>query len=599
MSNGNREKDRFLIVLVGLISYGIILIGIVIGTFFIVRNLFEKKDAEVSSAVASDISDQMEETDEGPDGQDTEQPAGEAGNTEAREVDHTISADSYLINGKLDYTGILFKPNKRDGSLKWNDLVFSKIENVKEPGKAPVNTYKMNSKRVMLTDDRLLEIYTYTGPDSAEISKITTIEHCSDNLDVIDYYYDNGVINYAAQRSAVVDYPIDISSGKVTSRYYFDNDTLVKYSYCEDNKATVFNAASLPEYSQGTVDQYEYLEAEMINKAYITLNAAKTLENVQYIEGYILDEYDQALSDVSVKLYKSSDMTEAASAITNGDGHYEMSIPSDDEETYVLSAQKNDFDEVRIYEITAKTGSGVYYVPTPRLTYSSDGAEYNIQIAVRDSVANELPITDATVSLRSGLNCREGDIIGQAALNEEGIALFTLQSGNYTARVSKNGYEDSYFNVIVTMSRQITVGYAVPDVPENKMQAVLAWDTAPLDLDARVLTAGGKNVYRAVSDGVGALTAETITLDVNDEEMYRYYVSDHTNCTGGNANSDSLTGSGARVSLYGPEGYIGTYDVPVGHLGVIWEPFAIRGREVLPVNHFYNVIEQDSYWTSK
>ncbi|MCR5000740.1 MAG: hypothetical protein K6A71_02965 [Lachnospiraceae bacterium] len=599
MSNGNREKDRFLIVLVGLISYGIILIGIVIGTFFIVRNLFEKKDAEVSSAVASDISDQAEETDEGPDGQDTEQPAGEAGNMEAREVDHTVSADSYLINGKLDYTGILFKPNKRDGSLKWNDLVFSKIENVKEPGKAPVNTYKMNSKRVMLTDDRLLEIYTYTGPDSADISKITTIEHCSDNLDVIDYYYDNGVINYAAQRSAVVDYPIDISSGKVTSRYYFDNDTLVKYSYCEDNKATVFNAASLPEYSQGTVDQYEYLEAEMINKAYITLNAAKTLENVQYIEGYILDEYDQALSDVSVKLYKSSDMTEAASAVTNGDGHYEMSIPCDDEETYVLSAQKNDFDEVRIYEITAKTGSGVYYVPTPRLTYSSDGAEYNIQIAVRDSVANELPITDATVSLRAGLNCREGDIIGQAALNEEGIALFTLQSGNYTARVSKNGYEDSYFNVIVTMSRQITVGYAVPDVPENKIQAVLAWDTAPLDLDARVLTAGGKNVYRAVSDGVGALTAETITLDVNDEEMYRYYVSDHTNCTGGNANSDSLTGSGARVSLYGPEGYIGTYDVPVGHLGVIWEPFAIRGREVLPVNHFYNVIEQDSYWTSK
>ena len=599
MSNGNREKDRFLIILVGLISYGIILIGIVIGTFFIVRNLFEKKDAEVSSAVASDISDQTEDTDEGPDGQDTEQPAAEAANTDAREVDHTISADSYLINGKLDYSGILFKPNKRDGSLKWNDLVFSKIENVKEPGKAPVNTYKMNSKRVMLTDDRLLEIYTYTGPDSAEISKITTIEHCSDNLDVIDYYYDNGVINYAAQRSAVVDYPIDISSGKVTSRYYFDNDTLVKYSYCEDNKATVFNAASLPEYSQGTVDQYEYLEAEMINKAYITLNAAKTLENVQYIEGYILDEYDQALSDVSVKLYKSSDMTEAASAITNGDGHYEMSIPSDDEETYVLSAQKNDFDEVRIYEITAMTGSGVYYVPTPRLTYSSDGAEYNIQIAVRDSVANELPITDATVSLRAGLNCREGDIIGQAALNEEGIALFTLQSGNYTARVSKNGYEDSYFNVIVTMSRQITVGYAVPDVPENKIQAVLAWDTAPLDLDARVLTAGGKNVYRAVSDGVGALTAETITLDVNDEEMYRYYVSDHTNCTGGNANSDSLSGSGARVSLYGPEGYIGTYDVPVGHLGVIWEPFAIRGREVLPVNHFYNVIEQDSYWTSK
>ncbi len=599
MISDRNERDRFYVILVGLISYGIILIGIVIGTFFIVRNAFEKGDAEVNDAIASETSADTEDSSDESTVEETGQSAAE-NSSEEQAVQHTASPDSYLIEGKLDYSKVLFKPKKRDGDIKWTDLVFSKIENVKEPGKAPVNKFSMECKRVMLSDDKLLEIYIYTSPETYRVGKITTIEHCSDILNVIDYYYDdNGIINYAAQRSTPVDCPIDISSGKVTSRYYFENDTLVKYSYCEDDKATVFNAASLPEYSKGTVDQYEYLEAEMINKAYITFNAAETLKNMQYIEGYILDEYDQALSDVSVKLYKSSDMSEAATAVTNGDGHYEMSIPSDDEETYVLSAEKDEFDEARIYGITAMKGSGVYYVPTPRLTYSSDGAEYNIQVAVRDSVANELPITDATVSLRAGLNSREGDIIGQAALNEEGIGLFTLQSGNYTARVSKNGYEDSYFNVIVTASRLITIGYAVPDVPENKIQAVLAWDTAPLDLEARYITSGGKNVYKAESDGTGALSAETITLDVNDEEVYRYYVSDYTNCVGGDANSGSLTGSGARVSLYGSEGYIGTYDVPVGHLGVIWEPFVIRGRSVIPVNHFYNVIEQGSYWTSK
>jgi hypothetical protein len=276
-----------------------------------------------------------------------------------------------------------------------------------------------------------------------------------------------------------------------------------------------------------------------------------------------------------------------------------MTIPSDDEGTYTLSATKDEFDEVRVYGITAMKGSGVYYVPTPRLTYSSDGAEYNAQIMVRDSVANELPVTDATIVLRSGLNCREGDIIAQTDLDQEGNAMFTLQSGNYTARVSKNGYEDSYFNVIVTMSRQIIVGYAVADIPENKMQAVLAWDTAPLDLDARLIAAGGKNVSRPSSDGIGALTAETITFDLDEGNVYRYYVSDYTNCMAKDPNSDSLTGSGARIILYGAEGYIGTLDVPVGHLGVVWEAFMIRGGSVIPVNNYYNAIEQNSYWTSK
>lgn len=595
-----REKDKFFVILMGLISYGIILIAIVIGTFFIVKNAFEKRDKEVSEAVGIDTTDETEgETGDVKEAAD-ENAEGTAEEIvqEPEEVSHIIPMDSYMTDGKLDYSKVLFKPGKRVEGLKWSDSVFSGIENVKEPDKAPVNTFSLVNKRVMLANDRLMEFLIYKNNETLKTVKITTIEYCSDNLNVIDYYYNDDYVNYAAQRAPFIDYPIDISSGKITSRYYFDRDTLVRYSYCEDDKATVFNASSLGEYSSGTVEQYEYLEEEMINKAYITFNAAESLESLQYIEGYILDEYDQPLADVNVTLYKTGETDEVTGAVTDGDGHYEMTIPSDDEGTYVLSAQKNDFDEARIYGITAMSASGVYFVPTPRLTYSSDGAEYAEQIYVRDSVANDLPITDASISLRTGLNCREGDIIAQTTLDEEGRAVFNLQSGNYTARVSKGGYEDSYFNVIVTMAKQVTVGYAVADVPENKLQAVLAWDTAPLDLDVKVITSGGKNIYKAVNDGIGALTAETVTLDMTDDVL-RYYVSDHTNIMGGDSNTDSMTASGARVTIYGSEGYICNYDVPVGHLGVVWEPFMIRGRTVIPVNRYYNVIEQGGYWSSK
>ena len=596
-----RNRDRFLVILMGLVGYGLILIGIVIGTFFIVKNTFARKDAEVAEAIAQGTP--VDEPEEAPK-EDTAEPEPVAEPEEEIEEteynEHSIDVAEYMSgDGRLDYKRLLFKPGTRDDKLKWKDTVFSRIENVKEPALSAVNSFSLKRKKAYLTDDVLLELLVYADPETSETEKITTVAHEEDGLNVIDYYYDRGNINYAAERKVSIDVPVDISSGKITSRYYFRNDTLVKYSYCEDDKATVFSAASLKEYSQGTVDQYEFLESDMINKAYITYNAAKTLNEEQVIDGYILDEYDQMLVDVEVKLYNSEDMTEVARTTTDGDGHYTMSIPVNDDKSYVLSAWKNEFDEVRIYGITAKSGSGTYFVPTPRLTYAADGAEYNEQIVVRDSLDNNMPIADASIRLRAGLNCREGDVIASSVLDATGAAMFTLQSGNYTAEVSKGGYENSFFNVIITMGRPATVGFAVRDMSEDKMQLILAWDTAPLDLDSRLIGAGAAEVLRPAQDSAGALMTETIELSTGTGNTYRYFVSDYSDCTGGDANSGNMTGSGARVYVYSNEGLMELYNVPVGHLGVVWEPLMIRSGRVIPVNNYYNVIEPDSYWTTK
>ena len=600
-----RSRDQFFVVLAGIVGYSLILIAIVIGTFFGVRNAFEKKDEEVARAVeqagAAESADIEEEA--APAEMEITEGSGETGAVSDEETvytEHDADIDKYMTgDGKLDYSNILFKPAARNTSLKWSDTVFSKIENVKEPSKAAVNTYRMQRKKAVLADDRQQEFCIYTDPETSEIEKITTVEYSDDKLDIIDYYYDKGNINYAAQRSAMIDYPVDISSGRITSRYYFKNDTMVKYSYCEDNKATVFNAASLGDYSEGTVGQYEYLEGDIINRAYITYNAAKTLNEEQHIEGYILDEYDQALADVEIKLYNDDDMTEVARTTTDGDGHYELNIAVNDERGYFLSAWKNEFDEVRIYGITAKTGSGTYFVPTPRLTYAADGAEYNEQVVVRDSLDNNEPVSEASIRLRAGLNCREGDVIASSVLDGTGAAMFTLQAGNYTAEVSKGGYENSFFNVIITMGRPATIGYAVKDLSEDKMQIILAWDITPLDLDGRLISSGGAEVLRGTVDSVGALITETIDLTKDENNSYRYYVSDYSDCTGGDANSGNMTASGARIYIYNNEGLTASYNVPTAHLGVVWEAFNIRGNTVIPVNHYYNVIEPDSYWTNK
>ena len=609
-----RSKDQFYIVLMGLIGYGLILIAIVIGTFFAIRNTFNKKDAEVAEAVAAAGSGQdAAAADVAKDDKavsvHVDETAGKTTETaSAPEInipaEHGADPSEYTTeDGSIDYSTELFKPGKRDPALKWSDQVFSRIENVKQPAAARVNSYDLKRRYSSLVNGGQLELCIYSDPSTKKVEKITAVEYGSGPMGIIDYYYNDGVVNYIAERAADIDEPVDISSGKITSRYYFANDTMVKYSYCEDNKATVFNAASLKDYSEGTVGQYEYLEAKMLNKAYITLNAADSLPDIQYIEGYILDEYDQPLSDVQIQILDEADMSEAASGLTDGDGHYRLSMPTSNNGSYMLAARKDSLDGVNIYGITAYEGSGTIFPPVPRLTYSDDGAEYNLQVVVRDSIDNTAPITDASIRLRSGLNCREGDVIASSVLDATGAAMFTLQSGNYTAEVSKGGYEDSFFNVIVTMNRPATVGYAVRDIPDGEIQIVLAWDMTPLDLDARLISSGAVNVMRGHQDSVGSLSTETISLNIGSgteaEDQYRYYVSDYSDCIGGDANSGNMTSSGARVYIYSNEGITATFDVPLGHLGVVWEPFDIRKGKVIPVNHYYNAIAADSYWTAK
>ncbi len=595
-----RNRDQFLVVLIGLVGYGFILIAIVIGTFFAVKNTFIKKDNEVEAAVEKAMSESAPPSEEAP----QEEVAGEPASEEPPEVkepevakadEHPVDVDRYMTaEGMLDYSQSLFKPGRHNAALKWNDTVFSRLENVKDPSVSPVNSYRMQRKTVMLTDGHEQEFRIYSDPETSKIEKITTIEHCDDEYNIIDMYYDNGNINYAAEHKANIDVPVDISSGEITSRYYFNNDTMVKYSYCEDNKATVFSMAALGDYSEGTVQQYEFLESDMVNKAYISYNAAKTLPEDQIIKGYILDEYEQPVADVQIKMYNSEDMSEVARTTTDGDGYYDLKIPVNDEREFVLSAAKESFDEVRIYGITARTGSGTYFVPTPRMTYTADGAEFNEQIVVRDSLDNNAPIADASIRLRAGLNHMDGDVVASSVLDATGAAMFTLQAGNYTAEVSKGGYENSFFNVIVTAGRTATVGFAVKDLSEDQVQIVLAWDTAPLDLDAKLIGNGKTKLLKPHQDSLGSLMTETISLSEDNDNIYRYYVTDYSDWSGGDANSANMTGSGARIYVYTYNGLEALYNVPGGHLGIIWEPFMLHNKTVIPVNRYYNIIESNS-----
>ena len=597
-----KDKDEFSLIIIGLISYGLILIAIVMGTFFAVKNVIRTKDSEAQMMVSGeeeDVNDSAEDiveaSEENIDDVIDEEPV--LANSELKE--HRVDVSEYMTDdGKIDYKKNLFIPGKRSAKLKWKDVVFSALEDIDNPKNAVINTYNMVRKYAINSDNKDMEYEIYSDPETGIIRKITSIEKCSDRLDVIDFYYDNGELNYADERFPAIDIPVDISSGQIASRFYFNEDTLVKYSYCENNKATVFYGSKLLEYSDGTAEQYVYLEAEMINKAYITYNAAISLANVQRIEGYILDEYDQVMTDVNISLFSNTDKSDAVKTVTDGDGYYYLEVPVDNDKTYTLLAEKNSLDEVRIYGITARPGSGVYCVPTPRMTYSDDGAEYNEQIFVRDAIDNNMPLEGATVTLRNGFNCREGEAIKSVTLDSTGAAVVTVQAGNYTAEIVKGGYETAYCNIIVDHSKQASILYAVKDLSESELLVLLYWNKTPLDLEARIISAGAASMIKSEVDSVGSLATETIRFD-RDSDVYTYYVSDFSGISSADANSSNMSASEVRADVYGCEGLIASYEVPASHLGVVWEPFIIRNSGIIPVNHYYNSFDQGSCFTSK
>lgn len=590
-----KDKDRFSVTIIGVVIYSVVLIAVMVASYVGVKMIFRSYDRKM--AIVPDESVQTTEQVQS-EPTPTPEPVTEK---EDPDLDHTMPADE-LINSEtqeVDYSITKFKPGRRDPGLKWKDTVFSRIENVGSPSEALVNTYDYRRVSVKLPDNKSSEYKVYTNPDNGKIEKITEINNCGENLDVLDYYYDDGNINYVAEYKTFVDKPINISSADIESRYYFRNDTLVRYIFCKDGNATEYSVANIADYSSGTVDQYDYLEKEMINRAYIVFNVAPSIKETELLYGYVMDEFSMPMEDASIVVKSEKDDRIVAETATDGDGFYKISIDCTDDETYSVLASKESLGDVGVYGITAKFGSGKYSVEPIYMQYVNNTATYPTQFVVRDAIDPNKPLAQAGMMIRRGLNNRTGEVMQTGALDDNGTATVALTAGSYTAEISKGGYETLFLSVIVRSDHQFAIGFAVPDVEEDTYRAVLSWETAPLDLKAIAISSGQGRVLRSPIDSLGLTTAETIAIDNVGTDDYRFYVTDFGAITSGDMMSYNMTGSCAYVDVYDSNGLIGKFHVPVASAGVIWEAFEIHNRTLLPVNSYFYAVENDTLWKTK
>ena len=487
------------------------------------------------------------------------------------------------------------EPEKEAG--EWKDVVFSKLENPKDPKNALINTYNF-TRMVSENDSGHAMDYAVYSDNNGTVEKVTTTENCGDLYEIIDYYYDNGNINYIAQYSEAVDIPIDTSTASVESRYYFADDKLVRYIYCESGKAYEYSIEDIDEYSEGTVDQYYYMEEMMLDKAKATWDNAKNLDETVSVEGYVLDEYNQALKENKVTLIDENGNVSYETK-TDGDGKYSIQVKADDNKEYTLRAERNTLNDVNVYGVKAKKGYKRVSIPTIYMAYTDLEVPYTYQLFVKDADDANVAITDADIKFRNGLNAKDGDAFLSGNLGEFGYISPQLRSGSYTAEVIKDGYETLYLNFVVKADHLASVAYAVKDVGDDELKAVINWEANPLDVDIRCFSSNAVNILRSSNDSVGSTTAEVIDIKGVGSDAYYFFVSDFTDTAIDNYMAYGLTECNAQLALYGKDGIIGTYPVPAAHAGVVWKPIEVRNGNVYEVNDYYTSIGNDSVFKKK
>ena len=590
-----KNKDRFTVTIIGVLVYSAALIAVMVGSYIGVKAIFrnhDKKLAEINAEQTEEVAEEAEVT---------ATPTPEPEIEEDEITDHEMSPEELTDSetGVIDYSITRFKPGKRNKNLKWKDTVFSRIENVNDSASAPVNTFDYKRVTANLKDNKTTEYKVYTNPQNGFVEKITEVENCGDILNILDYYYDNGNINYISEYKTYVDKPINLSSSDIESRFYFRNDCLVRYIYCKDGSATEYALADIDNYSKGTVDQYDYLEEDMINRAYIVYNVAPSIKETELLYGYVMDEFSMPMEDAKIEIRSENDERVVADTRTDGDGFYKVSIDCTDDETFCAVASKDTLNEVGVFGITAKFGSGKYSVEPIIMGYTNNTTTYPTQFVVRDATDPNKPLSGAGIMIRRGINNRTGEVMQTGALDDNGTATVALTSGSYTAEITKGGYETLFLSVIVRLDHQYAVGFAMPDVDSDTFRIAVSWESAPLDLNSMAISSNRARILKSSVDSLGLTTAECVTIDNAGEDDYRFFVTDFGSITSGDLMSYNMTGSGACVDVYTSEGLIGKYHVPVANAGVIWETFEIRNKTLLPVNSYYYSVEDDDLWKTK
>lgn len=549
------------------------------------------------------------------------------------------------VLGEINLSAENFHPGARDSQLTWDKTLFYSLEDYSpenaEDGK--INKYKIEKRKLRNKDTgNVIDYEIYRSPGLGIVNKITAIEYLADGtLEITEYYFEsNGDLNFVFihhETSYTPQYATVLIEGQ---RFYFKKDVMVKWRTVEastgiqdivigqneKNNSTSAEPLLYDEQEAAVRKHYDKLESLILNEAYNTYSSVLgEIERTQ-IAGKVVDIYGSPMPDVAVTLIASDrDGAELISTVSDPEGRYGFYVPSG-KETYGLCFCKEGYNTVPLFGINISGQTVEVYQEKIVMTEKSQ-SDNSFQIVAIDAVnpaavhpedgfeSDKLRISGAEMNFREGVNNSDGLPVLTVTANDAGVANVSLPSGCYTVEITAKGYDKTRYTLLSYPGCDSVMMCVSPSLGSGQVRIVLTWGESPADLDAHLFTPLNDEIsqteyhiwFRNNEDATGnrlvgqsdppyGFGPETITINNIDEGLYKFYVTDYSNCYDGETTSKDLSESDACVRIYTETGLSQVYHVPCNSEGVIWEVFEIRNKTIVPIQRYYSNIEDKSWW---
>ncbi|MGN0710264.1 MAG: WG repeat-containing protein [Anaerovoracaceae bacterium] len=338
------------------------------------------------------------------------------------------------------------------------------------------------------------------------------------------------------------------------------------------------------------------------------------------VTGQIVDEYGEGIANATINVYDTADkgLVEAVYiGSCDNDGKFNLLLS---EGEYKLIVMKDGYMESCSYQTVE--GLETNYAASIVMIGESgdDGSEAEISVRIGDAL-NGQGISNAEIRFREGFNNKNGKYVKNA--DGEVLCVSTSNSGNfyavlpyglYTAEVEFGGYTTTWINVVssdISQGKEIRTSAMTEVLADGETRITLEWGENPSDLDSHLFgptssesDSGTFHIYYPVKeqrigdamldkDDVEGNGFETTTIYRQHDGTYKYCVFDFTN--GSSYESDEMSFSNARVSVYQKDRCVAVFDVPVNKVGNLWEVFELNGNTITPINNVTNHMDISEY----
>ncbi|SFK52062.1 hypothetical protein SAMN05216390_101444 [Lachnospiraceae bacterium KH1T2] len=344
----------------------------------------------------------------------------------------------------VDYSETKYEPGERDDSEKYDAAAAAvRID-------AAISGYSM--KRVKTTradaDGAVMDFYVWTDTSTNNIAKIVSIEYGSSGRDVKEFYYDNAALRYVYEYTDNIygtAYKADYSAkGKKCT---FKDDAMVR---CENTENGVtYNASDYINLDASTKTEYDDLEKELVNRAYINYVMLAAQPGIAKISGYAAHEDGGTLKNVHVTI-TSVAHSYTTEAVTNDDGFYEAYVPVNTDDWYNIKYTYGDYPSKEIDDISIRPGTVEY---CPGTVYMTPEGEESVH-------KNPVYLLDVSSKAPSNLAADEFEIVTTYENNGESVTpvLYDLKKGE---KENKN-------DVVVKISSDTEFKYFLTDAVNAK-----------------------------------------------------------------------------------------------------------------------------------